>query len=196
MGNGWDDVEQLLVGSATDDLSERGEVTPCLVAFAGDDLRVIAFWRPFAKGAYHDPLIELLALAMPLGADRFALSIAGRGWSLDDPIPPVSADADLRQRLLVVELVDATGDEVRHDSVLHPFDLDTGGPRWQDPQRLPGGTGWIGEVLKAAAAAEEPLTTDDAEIARQARRCVHLGHDLHLPPDIALRLAAATATAP
>lgn len=43
-------------------------------------------------------MIELLALAMALEADRLVFATAGRLTSLDDPIPPVTDGADLRQR--------------------------------------------------------------------------------------------------
>src|SRR5687767_6035135 len=99
----WGDVEGFLLDEAAKDVALSDEVRPCLAAFAGDEPLLVAWWRPFPKGGYADPLIELLALACPLGADRVAQSLAGRATSLDDPIAPVVAGVgDLRQRVVHV----------------------------------------------------------------------------------------------
>jgi hypothetical protein len=191
MAPGWSDIEALLVGLAGDDLAEDGEVHPALVALSGDTLAFLAFLRPFEKGCYADPMIELLALAMPLGCDRLALSIGGRVWSLEDPIPPVSDEADLRQRALVLYYVDGTGPVVS-DSVLHPFDLVDGAVVWAPPVGdLGGAQGWIPEALRLSVERREELATGDAEIRRQAARCERLGHEVHLGPEVAERLLAA-----
>lgn len=196
MADRWDDVDELVVATATDDLEATGEVVPCFVAFAGDHLRFIAFLRPFAKGAYADPIVELSALAMPLDADRLALSVGARVWSLDDPVPPVTADADLRQRVLQVEYVDGTAGRPRHHSVLHAFDLADSHLTWHDPVRLDDGEGWIPEALTLAVQHRRRLATTDAEIARQAQRCVALGHDLYLAPAVSERLGMAELASP
>src|SRR5688572_44782 len=70
----WNDAESFLLAEAAADLTDSDDVSPCLVAFSGDELLLVAFLRSFAKGEYADPLIELLALTAPLGADRLALS--------------------------------------------------------------------------------------------------------------------------
>jgi hypothetical protein len=88
----WDEVEQFMIAEAERDLEAGNEVRPCFAAFACEAPLVLAFLRPFPKGGYHDPLIELLALAAPLNADRLKLSLSGRAWSMDDPIPPVDPD--------------------------------------------------------------------------------------------------------
>lgn len=188
MGKRWEDMEQVFVQVAADDLETCGEVTPALAAFTGERLRFCAWLRPFAKGAYRDPLIELLALAVPLHADRLVFSIAGRVWSLDDPVPPVSADGDLRQRVLTLHVVDGAGDAVTSSSVLYPFDLAGRRVRWQEPRRLGAGEGWIPGALAAVVRERHRLRPGAADIGEQARRVVDLGHQLFLAEDILERL--------
>ncbi len=189
MAERWEDVDQLFVRTATSDLEYEGQVRPCLVAFAGAALRFIAFVRPFAKGQYADPLIELLALAGPLDADRLALSISGRAWSMEDPIPPVTAGADLRQRALVCEFVDGAYGRPRSRSVLHPFEYGGEQVAWGERIELPGGAqGWVAEVLRVAVRDRRKLAAPIDEIRKQAERCVRLGHDLYLSPPVAERL--------
>ncbi|MGH3666294.1 MAG: hypothetical protein ACRDU8_09470 [Egibacteraceae bacterium] len=191
MINRWEDLEELLVAEASEDLRDSGEVRPALSAFRGDDLLFLAWLRPFATGAYADPLIELCALAMPLDADRLALSISGRVWSLDDPIPPVTEGADLRQRALVVHVVDGAGDTLQSHSAIHPYDLSHGDVSWAEPRRLEGGDGWICGALEIAVRDRARLRADAGEIRKQAARVDRLGHELYLPPEILLELLPA-----
>ena len=186
----WEDVEATMVAMAGADLAEGRPITPLLAAFAGDHLRFFAFLRPFAKGEHGDALVELLALAMPLDADRLGLSLSARVWSLDDPIPPVSAAGDLRQRALVCAFVDGTVGRPREETVFHPYDLVDGEVRWHPPQRLGGGQGFVLAAFVLAVRRRHQLRCDDAQILQQATRCVRLGHDLHLAPDVRARLAA------
>lgn len=195
MANRWEDVEDLLFDGARADVEDCcGEVHPCLVAFAGPHLRFIADVRPFPKGQYHHPLIELLALAMPLDADRLALSLSGRASSLDDPIAPVlPGGPDLRQRVVILHFVDGARGRPRVHTVFHPFDRDDdGATTWQAALRLDDEPlGWIPEVLRVSAQQRGKLRASDARIREQAERCVTLGHDLFLPPDLGARLRPA-----
>lgn len=186
----WNDVERFTLTTATADLEARGEVHPLLVAFTGDDPCFFAFLRWFPKGEYHDAMIELLALAMPLRADRLAFAAAGRLTSLDDPIPPVSADGDLRQRALVVEYVDGHGGPILRHSLIHPFALAGRTVHWEPTVRLTDGRGWIAEALEVCVEGREGFAataTDDA-ISEQALRCVSLGHDLYMDRAVSARL--------
>lgn len=185
----WEDVEATMVGFAAEDLAQGRAITPLLAAFAGDHLRFFAFLRPFAKREHGDALVELLALAMPLDADRLGLSLSARVWSLDDPMPPVSADGDLRQRALVCAFVDGSHGRPREDTVFHPYDLEDGDVRWHPPQRVGGGQGFVPAALTLAVRRRRQLRCDDAQILQQAERCVRLGHDLYLAPAVQHRLA-------
>ena len=192
MDGRWEDAEQLLVQCAAGDLAAGGDIAPALVAFAGEHPRFLAWLRPFPAGGYRDPLIELLALAMPLDADRLMLSIAGRAWSMADPIPPVTSDADLRQRALVIHSVDGAQGRPRTGSVLHPFDVPEGGDvRWGEARRLGAAEGWIVTALELAVRQRRRLPNALEDIRAQAERVVRLGHQLYLDPAVARHLALA-----
>lgn len=188
---GWDDLEGLLIGCAERDLERCGGVDPVFAAFAGDDLQFLAWLRPFGHGAYADPLIEVLALAMPLRANRLAVCMSGRVWSLDDPIVPVTPEGDLRQRAVILTLVDGAGDEIALTNVMRPFDLDRGTVTWRGRHELPDGQGWIGDALRACLAHPELLPSDSVATRRQLDRLVRLGHDVYLAEDVGSRLGVA-----
>lgn len=195
MTNRWEDAEQLLIAAATDDLREGGEVEPALVAFAGAALRFVAWLRPFTRQAYHDPLIELLALAVPLDCDRLMLSISGRVWPMDHP-PPVDADGDRRQHAVVIQAVDAANGPSTSWSALYPVTCAADGAPALGPRWEPGpAEGWISEALGAAVAQRQQLCASWAEIAAQAARVETLGHKLYVPPDV-MTLIAQARTAP
>lgn len=186
----WDEVEQFMIAEAQRDLQAGGEVRPCFTAFAGETPLVLAFLRPFPKGGYHDPLIELIALAAPLDADRIKLSISGRAWSLDDPIPPVDPDfGDLRQRVLEIESVDGAAGRLRSGSALLPFNVVDGKVQWGEMMRLSSGEGWIPGALEMAVRTRHKFRGAPLhEIRKQAERCVILGHLVALGPTVAHRL--------
>src|SRR5690606_2934864 len=118
----WDEVEQWLKEEAEADLlAGQDSARPCLAAYRGHEPLFVAFLRRFEKGRYHDAVIELLALAIPLQANQLAMSMTGRAWSLDDPIVPVSEEGDLRQRVLMIESADSTSGAVESLSVIFPF---------------------------------------------------------------------------
>lgn len=183
----WSDVEQFLQDEAARDLEALGDITPCLVAFRGDAPLFAAFWRPFPKGAFDKPFIELTALACPLDADRLALSIGARVWSLEDPIPPVAPEGDLRQRALCLHSADATVRPTRQEGALLPFDLDGGRVSWREPLRdVP--RSWLVQALAVAVEQRAALRAPLSDIREQARRCAELGHRVYLAPAVADRL--------
>lgn len=184
----WDEVEQFLLAEASADLAQGTDVRPCLLAFAAEEPLFVAFLRSFRKGHYDEPLIELLALAMPLGTDRLALSIAARAWSIDDPVPPVLPGVgDLRQRVLSISLVDGTAEPVTVTNALHPFtrgaQASTLQVRWDAAVRDDSAQGWVVSALRLAVEQRTQLQAPQAEIRKQARRCVALGHLLAFAPD-------------
>lgn len=190
--NRWEDLEELFVRCAEDDLMRWGEVDPVYAAFRGTALQFLAWLRPFEKGAYADPLIELCALAMPLRSDRLALALTGRVWSMDDPIAPVTDEGDLRQRALVLTFVDGSAGRARLWTVLRPFDIEHGRVSWHDRQHLDGGEGWIGEALQTCVRKRRRLPADLAAMRSQAVRLIDLGHQLYLAENVAQRLDAVT----
>jgi hypothetical protein len=164
---------------------------PHLLGFAGNRLLVVVRLRPFAPGAHQGPLVEALALALPLGSDRVSVALPGRAWSLDDPVPPVTAGADLRQRVLTQVSVDGHG----HDPPalrmrLHPFHTPAGGGLvWQQPVDPGPGEGWIPDALVTLVAARHHVgggaSADD--VAQQVDRLDRLGHHVLLPGDRPVR---------
>lgn len=182
-------VVELLRAVADLALRSEGEVRPLLVAGEGERPLLYAELRPFPKGRYHDALIELMALALPLGADRVAVGMTGRLWSLDDPIPPVVGGVgDLRQRALVLELIDGHRRAVTNRTLLVPFDLRDGEVVWDEPSDPGPGEGWIPAALRVLVEGRQELAVDLAQIRDQAVRCLALGHRLVLLGPVADRL--------
>lgn len=170
------------------DLARDGEIAPVLAAFGGPDLLFLGWLRPFAKGRYPDPVIELCALALPLGADRLALCLGARAWSLDDPIPPVTEDLDARQRVRITTFADGAARTPLVWNVVQPFDLDGSQVRWSEPTRLDDGEGWIAEALGICIRERAVVADDVPGVLRQAERVVALGHELHLTEHALSRL--------
>lgn len=188
----WADVASFLLEEATADLCETGDIRPCMVAFRGEQPLFVAFLRSFAPGTHADPLIELLALAAPLDADRIAVSLGGRAWSFADPIPPVvEGVGDLRQRVLCTVAVDASGAPPAAISRIRPFAVVEGEVLWADEVVTDGGEGWTVEALALVVESRSLLQAESREIGRQARRCVALGHLLALAPEVALDIGVA-----
>ena len=187
-GPGWPDVADLFWSCAEADLADTGEVHPAFGAFRGHDLQFLAWLRPFAKGEHLVPVAELAALAVGLGSDRLALSIGARAWSLEDPVPPVTAGADLRQRVVAITLVEAAG--ARCVTVLHPFTLDRDRVRWQRPVELPGGEGALhGLLVRALGSAGVAPGGDEAVLRSLVDALTARGHVLYLAEDLGRRLA-------
>jgi hypothetical protein len=186
----WDEMEAFMIAEAERDLMAGSDVRPCFTAFAGTTPLVLAFVRPFAKGGYQQPLIELLALAAPLDADRLKLSITGRAWSMLDPIPPIDPElGDLRQRVLTIESVDGHNGYPRSSSVLLPFDVAAGVIVWGEPTRTTSGEGWIPFAFHRTVRMRHTFQGARVEdIRAQAERCAGLGHLIALGPTVAARL--------
>jgi hypothetical protein len=187
----WEDVERFLRDSAEEDLTNRGEVASCFVAFRGEDPLLLAYLRPFPKGGYADPIIEVAALAAPLGADRMAVAMGARAWSLDDPIAPVAPEGDLRQRVVVVHGVDGAGGAPRPFGTIWPYSEEGGAVGWGPPLRSDDAEGWIPAALATMVGAARRIDVTAEDLARQAARCLWLGHDLRLAPSVEERLAVA-----
>lgn len=157
---------------------------PHLVGFDGDQALVLIRLRPFAPGAYQGPLVEAMALVLPLRADRVSLAIPGRAWSLEDPLPPVADGVDLRQRVLTQVSVDGHGqDPPRVTTRLHPFQprpADDPGCRlaWEESVDPGPGEGWIPDALATLVAARRDIARDGRpdERLRQWDRLEDLGH--------------------
>ena len=179
----WHRVPELARDWAAAEVAATRSVRPTLFGFLEDDFLGAVELRPHTAGDLESPLIEALALLVPLGADRLAFLGGGRAWSLDDPIPPVSGAEDLRQQVAVLLMVDGHGHpRPMTSSVLMPFEWADGGPRWDDALEIDEAPeGPVPHLLMASAQASVAMALDDVEIGRQALRLLRLGHDLRLP---------------
>ena len=191
----WQDTAALLTSLAEMDLRAHGAVQPCLAVFAGEDPLVLVFVRPFPPGGYHQPMIEVCALAGALGADRLLLSMSGRAWSLDDPVPPVLDDpddpVDLRQQVLMLHTVDASTGDGTCTTVLHPFTMEGDAPTFADPIEMGRGEGWIARVLETTVTGRDELRAHPDGVLEQLTRCCELGHEVAVGPGLPGRLEAA-----
>lgn len=178
----WENCGEVLRHRATRAVVATGETTPALAAFAGARPLLLADLRPFTKGAHADPVVELAALALTLGADRLTIAFGARAWCLDDPVPPVAPGMDLRQRVVAVHGADGTVEPVAGFGALWPFSVDGDEVVWGGAVTTDDAVGWIPSALVALVAARDTVTGTPGEVARQARRCERLGHRLELAP--------------
>jgi hypothetical protein len=194
----WTCVSSALLELAEADLAAGHDVRPLLLGFAGQDPLVGIELRRHPAGGREAPVIEALALAAPLGADRLAYLASARAWSLDDPIPPASDGIDLRQPVVVVHLVDGHDRRVTTRTAIRPYDRDDDGRlRWRPAMEAAGGEGWLCHALEITVThGHELQDQDQLAIGRQALRLTRLGHGLLLPPaGGSARLADAVAVA-
>jgi hypothetical protein len=190
----WDDVTEHLLALATLDLDDGRPPRPTLLGYAGDDPIALVGLRPFAPGQVATALAELLGLLLPLGADRVALGVPGRAWSLDDPIPPVVDDVDLRATVLTVLTADGHRDGPPDlDGWLVPYGREPdGSATWYDRVHAGPPEGPATEVLRGLVARRgRPLgARPTTESVLRFARCVLLGHTISLAPEVADHLAA------
>ena len=185
----WSETESYLISEAAHDLADGEDIRPCMVAFRDEEPLFVAFLRSFAKGAYDEPLVELLALAAPLDANRVAVSLAGRAWSFEDPVPPVIEGlGDLRQRVLCITIVEDRNSLVDVRSVVVPFSRTPDGVSWETALRTAAGEGWVPSALRLAVEHRGEMRASTRDIRKQARRCVRLGHLLGFGPGVAADL--------
>jgi hypothetical protein len=191
----WCDDTARLLNLAATDLAEGLPPRPTLTAYAGEEGLAIVGLRPFGPGELLGPLVELAALLLPLGADRFGLAVPGKAWSLDDPIPPVVDEVDLRRTVLTVLHVDghATPDP-RTDGTLHPYEVGTDGQVVFDPAI---GVGWpegpaTDGLLTLVRGRREVAASSPQAAVVQFARCLLRGHHVVLAPPVADHLEALT----
>ena len=149
-----------------------------LAAYVGEDPLLVIDLRPFPPGGIEGPMVEAVAGALALGADRLAAALPGRAWSMDDPVVPVTEDGDLRQRVLLC----ATARRGEDPSTwLLPFDVDGQSLSWHETVLEDGDCeGWVPHALQVGVdAGWEP---DIPGAAGQLARCTALGHEVFLAP--------------
>ncbi|MEX0835099.1 MAG: hypothetical protein WD010_03340 [Nitriliruptor sp.] len=197
----WDTATERLLALATAALDDGLPPAPTLAAYAGDEGLAIVGLRPFAPHELTGPLVELAALLLPLGADRFVLALPGRAWSIDDPVPPVVEDVDLRHTVLTVLEIDGHGPgEPRCDGTIHPYGRGADGvARFEDPVPVGWPEGPSADALRllvARRAVTFDPDPDPAQVVVQFARCLLRGHQVVLAPAVADHLEALTAATP
>lgn len=192
----WDDVESELLDHATVDLLLGSDPRPTLSAFRGEQPLAMVGLRPFAPGEALQALIEVLALLLPLGADRLAFAAPARAWSAEDPIPAVCEDGDLRQRVLLIVIVDGHGHPGRVTTSVHPFSVTEDGPGWEAPLRPEEASDSpVAAAMTVLLDARDDLDDlgDARKLAAQFGRVLLLGHDVALSDTVAADLVTASA---
>ncbi len=178
----WEGRRAFLLDEARDDLERGEEVRPCLLAWRGDRPLLVAYLRPYRRGGHVDALVEVLSVAAPLGADRLALSVGGRAWSLRDPVTPViDGVGDLRQRVVVLEQVDATSGRIVMGTLAVPFRLDDRRQvTWLPPVDSEETISRACTALAASIHHRGRFAAEPDRIRRRAQACVAAGHQLAL----------------
>jgi len=178
----WEGRRAFLLDEARDDLERGEEVRPCLVAWRGDRPLLVAYLRPYRRGGLVDALVEVLSVAVPLGADRLALSVSGRAWSLRDPVPAViDGVGDLRQRVVVLEQVDGTSGRIAMETLAVPFRLDDRGRvTWLPPVDGEETISRASTALAASIHHRGRFAAEPDRVRRRALACVAAGHLLAL----------------
>jgi hypothetical protein len=195
----WDEVPGYLLELAHRDLAVSPEPLPSVVAFAGDRPMAVGVLRPFDRGGAVPALIELLALLLPLGVDRLGLTLTGRAWSTEDPVPPVCDDGDLRQPVLVLVTADASHGPCALTCELRAILPDAAAAEgWRLSEELSGDElpeAPLVDALRILLEHRDELedgTTDQA-LLTQLGRILLLGHALALAPEPAERLVRSSA---
>ncbi len=195
----WDEAPGYLLDLAHRDLATAAAPLPSIVAFSGEEPTAIGVLRPFDDGGPVPALIELLALLLPLGVDRLALTLSGRAWSGADPVVPVCEDGDLRQQVLLLIRADASSGSCTVQTELRailPDDHPTDGWRLSDPLldgELPEAP--LVDALRVLLEHREELESEasDQALLTQLGRILLLGHALALAPEPSDRLVRSSA---
>lgn len=187
----WDDAANLLLSLEEEALATDVPPTPLLLAYAGDAAIATVRLRPFPSGGLLDALIEVLSLLLHLGVDRVALALPGRAWSLDDPIPPVSDEVDLRVPVVVLALADAHDGPCQLTTRIHPYRPAEGFDGPLAPDERPEAPAL--EALTLLLDNRGDLAVEpDLRVAAQLARLLLRGHLVALEPGAAARLELAT----
>ncbi len=176
----WDERFDLFRTLAADDLEDGDDVFATVVGFNGDHGVVLVGVRDFLQGTHIAALTEALSLPWGLGCSRFCVALAGRAWSLDDPIPPVAGDADLRQRVVAVEEVAGGDGHPRRASHLLPFTRHAGGVTWHDRVTMSASQGPVGDMLAILASRPPGRPVTDGDVLECIASLDRKGHAVNV----------------
>lgn len=174
---GWSTVSATLRELAARDLRRGPGVRPRLLAFAGEEPLVGIDLPTHGTASLSARLVEALALALPLGADRLALLVGGHArWS---------DDATAGSPVLVVLRVEARADGAAGPvpALVIPYARRGDGVTWHDGLRADDrAPSRLQRLLVAALDARSALASRPPDaVGRQARRLLRRGHGLRLP---------------
>jgi len=178
----WEDVEWWLRHLAADDLRTTGGVRPTLVAFAGRRPLLLVRCRAFADGEGAAAVREILDIAVPLGADRVAMSFGGSAWELHGPArSPKAHDPTVARDVVVIAVTQRGDDGVNTHCTLHSIERGRAGPVIAAAHDTSPVGGWLPATLTEALAARSAAPPSPEVITAQAMHSITLGHELHLP---------------
>ena len=173
----------------------RGAVPrPLLLAFAGPTPRLLAVVRPFGPDEPVRALGELVAAALPLGADRLLAALPGTSRTPGPAVPPPGPAVPppgQRQRLVHGAEAVAGPGPVSCRSWLWPYTVQAGRTDWgrsRVAEHAQGPVATVAAALGVWVARRAELRADDGDVRDQLARCLELGHDLYLPVPVARRL--------
>lgn len=176
----WDDVEAWLRHVAEDDMRHDGCIRPTLVAFATHRPLLMVRCRAFAAGEGATALREILDIALPLGADRIAMSFGGRAWKVDGDARP-RADRSTLRDILLIAVAERHDEGVALHCTLHEIECARCGPAIERSSDTHPVAGWLPRTLTSALAARTGVSASREVIAARAVHSITLGHELHVP---------------
>ena len=163
----------------------RGAVPrPLLLGRAGRTPRLLAVVRPFGPDEPVRALGELVATALPLGADRLLAALPGTSRTPGPAVPPPGQ----RQRLVHGAEAVAGPGPLSCRSWLWPYTVQAGRTDWSRSRVAEHAQGPVAAALGVWVARRAEVRADDGGVRDQLARCLHLGHDLFLPAAVARRL--------
>ena len=191
----WDEVELDLQVEATLALDEGYAPEPLLVAFDDQEPVAIVGLRPFEADGVLQALVEVLALLLPLGARRVALTLPGRARDVPGSGPTALTAAGTPSALVVVATADAVGDgPTRLRARVLPLAHDGDCWQWQEQGAVDvDADEWditqaLAVLLDAPTPLEAEAAQDRTQLQAQLARCLLLGHVVTLAPPAADRL--------
>ena len=177
----WNDVEEWLRDVAGHDVAATGGVRPTLVAFAAHRPLLMVRCRGFAPGDGPAALREMLDIAVPMGADRVAVSFGGTAQTDGGGVSAVAGGPDATVReILLIAVAERSDDSVDLRCALHPLEPGGCGRAARSTGPDPVG-GWLAWMLTDALAGAPAVPRPAAVIAARVTQSITLGHELHVP---------------
>jgi hypothetical protein len=191
----WDEVELDLQVEATLALDEGYAPEPLLVAFDEHEPVGIVGLRPFDSDGVLQALVEVLALLLPLGARRIALTLPGQARDVPDGGPSAPTASGTQGPLVVLATADAVGQgATRLRARVLPLAHDGDCWQWQEQDAVDVDAGvWdvtraLAVLLEAPAPLAAEADRERTQLQAQLGRCLLLGHMVTLAPPAADRL--------